>query len=272
MKKATLFLATLAIFATLTACGSDDDNKQTDDITETIALPQIATKTIIQGKSVFDYECDGAMVVNFGAQTLTLNLNKVKFAEKMPEVNFSIAEVKFKKEGNVFVVNQSVAASNNSSFAVSALKGSIDAENKVYNISFRVNDTYDVILSGTLNCSKDFNTNSKYYTFSLASKGDKKALRLAICNVKFAEGMMPLKEMAVYLTSNENATITSTATGYTFECEAVVPYYKEGNTETPMETRPMSNVKGSVDLVNRTFSIEFDCYGLHYPDKGTLYL
>ena len=34
----------------------------------------------------------------------------------------------------------------------------------------------------------------------------------------------------------------------------------------------MSNVKGTVDLVNRTFSIEFDCYGLHYTDKGTLYL
>ncbi|MGM9870117.1 MAG: hypothetical protein ACI30R_10920 [Sodaliphilus sp.] len=271
MKKATLFLATLAIFATLTSCG-DDDNNPTGDITETIALPQISAKTVIDGKSVYDHDFDGAMVVNYGAQTLTLNLNKVKFAEKMPEVNFAIAEVKFKKEGDVFVLNSSQVVSNSSSYDVSALKGSIDAANKVYNISFRVNNTYDVILTGTFNCSKDFNTNSKYYTFSLTSKANEKALRLAICNVKFAEGMMPLKEMAVYLNSKESGSITSTSTGYTFECGEVIPFYKEGNTETPMESRPMNNVKGTVDLVNRTFSIEFDCYGLHYTDSSALYL
>ncbi len=269
MKKAIYFLATMALFATLTACGGDDNN-ETPDITETIALPQMTAKTIIQGRSVYDHDFDASAVVNVSTSTLTLNLNKVKFAEKMPEVNFSIADIPYKKSGNVLEL--SPTSTDAGSYKVTGLKGSIDADNKVYNITFRVNDMYDVILSGTFNCSKDYNTNSKFYTFSITNATNKNALRLGICNVKFVEGMPTLKEMAVYFKQEEGSSIVGTTTGYTFECAEVIPFYKEGNTETPMESRPMSNVKGTVDLVNRTFSIEFDCYGLHYTDSGTLYL
>ena len=64
-----------------------------------------------------------------------------------------------------------------------------------------------------------------------------------------------------------------TATGYTFECAQVIPYYKTGTTEIPGDEKfTMTNVKGSVDLVNRKFTIDFDCMGTHYPDAGSLYL
>lgn len=270
MKKSILLLTTVALIASLASCGSD--NNDTPDIVETIALDHMTAKTIIQGRSVYDHDFNASAAVNLSANTLTLNLNKVKFAEKMPEVNFSIADIPFKLRDNVMVLSPSATSSSNGDYKVTGLKGSIDAGNKVYNITFRVNDMYDVILSGTFNCSKDYNTNSKFYTFSINNATDKKTLRLGICNVKFVEGMPTLKEMAVYLNQEDGCSIVSTTTGYTFECEQIIPLYKEGNTETPMETRPMSNVKGSVDLVNRTFSIEFDCYGLHYTDSGTLYL
>lgn len=78
--------------------------------------------------------------------------------------------------------------------------------------------------------------------------------------------------MAVYFNDGDGCTITNTATGYTFESASITPYNKAGTTEIPMDSRKMTNVKGTVDLVNRKFTIDFDCMGEQYSDKGSLYL
>lgn len=295
MKKFLFAIAAIAMAACSTSCSSDSGNVDSplDGAVTTQTLAMTA-KTCMKGSLVYDCDFNATLKVTYADHTLSLLLNNVKFAEKMPPVDFVIEGIKFKQDGQVYNIEPSsptakagailtdtdikgnghLTVTETSTYTVTGLKGAIDTENNVYNVSFVVNGTYEVTLSSAFNCSTkpDASSTQKSYTFQLSNEGGKKTLRLAILNVKFAEAMPTLKEIAAYLTEGEGCTINSTATGYTFECASVVPYYKEGSTETPMGTRTMTNVKGSVDLVNRKYSVQFFCYGLQVNDSGDLYL
>lgn len=274
MKKFLFAIAAVAIAAGLTSCGSDNGNGDSAlDGTVTTQTLAMTAKTCMEGRLVYDCDFNASLKAKYADHTLSLTLNNVKFAEKMPLVNFVIEDIKFTQDGLVFNIDPSSVTAT-AGYTVTGLKGKIDTENDIYNVSFVVNGTYEVVLTSALNTSMKPNANStqKSYTFRLSNEGGKKTLRLAILNVKFAAAMPILKEVAAYLSEGEGCTITSTATGYTFECASAVPYYKEGSTETPMSTRTMTNVKGSVDLVNRKYSVEFFCYGLQVNDSGNLYL
>ena len=132
-----------------------------------------------------------------------------------------------------------------------------------------------MLLTSPYNCSDNLPSGSdkqKSFAFKQSTEGAQKKLRFAMKNMKFVEAMPIIKEIAVYFNDGDGSTITNTATGYTFESESITPYYKAGTTEIPMDSRKMTNVKGTVDLVNRKFTIDFDCFGMHYTDAGSLYL
>ena len=193
----------------------------------------------------------------------------------MPAVNFVIEGIKFTQEDSVFTLEASSVKATGG-HTVGGLKGKIDTKNKVYNISFYVDATREVLLTSPYNCSDNLPSGTdtqKSYAFKQSTEGAQKKLRFSIMNVKFSDKMpFPLKEMAVYFNDGDGSTITNTATGYTFESASITPYYKAGTTEIPMDSRQMTNVKGTVDLVNRKFTIDFDCFGEQYSDKGSLYL
>lgn len=264
----------LAMVAGFTSCGDDNNgNNKGEDMTTTQTFAMSA-KT--RSNSVLVYDCDftATFTAKYADKTATLALNNVKFAEKMPAVNFVIEGIKFTQEDSVFTLKaSSVKASGG--YTVGGLKGKIDTKNKVYNISFCV-DTYEVLLTSPYNCSDNLpsGTNTqKSYAFKQSTEGAQKKLRFSIMNVKFSDKMpYPLQEMAVYFNDGDGSTITNTATGYTFESASITPYNKAGTTEIPMDSRQMTNVKGTVDLVNRKFTIDFDCMGLNWKDKGSLYL
>lgn len=264
----------LAMVAGFTSCGDDNNgNNKGEDMTTTQTFAMSA-KT--RSNSVLVYDCDftATFTAKYADKTATLALNNVKFAEKMPAVNFVIEGIKFTQEDSVFTLEaSSVKASGG--YTVGGLKGKIDTKNKVYNISFCV-DTYEVLLTSPYNCSDNLpsGTNTqKSYAFKQSTEGAQKKLRFSIMNVKFSDKMpSPLQEMAVYFNDGDGSTITNTATGYTFESASITPYNKAGTTEIPMDSRQMTNVKGTVDLVNRKFTIDFDCMGLNWKDKGSLYL
>ena len=267
----------LAMVAGFTSCGDDNNgNNKGEDMTTTQTLAMSAKTRI---KSVLIYDCDftATFTAKYADKTATLALNNVKFAEKMPAVNFVIEGIKFTQEGSVFTFEASSVKATGG-YTVGGLKGKIDTENKVYNISFCVDATYEVLLTSPYNCSDNLpsgSDNQKSFAFKQSTEGAQKKLRFSIMNVKFSDKMpFPLKEMAVYFNDGDGCTITNTATGYTFESASITPYfkYKDGATEIPMDSRQMTNVKGTVDLVNRKFTIDFDCMGTHYPDAGSLYL
>lgn len=266
----------LAMVAGFTSCGDDNNgNNKGEDMTTTQTLAMSA-KTRINSVLVYDCDFTAKFTAKYADKTATLALNNVKFAEKMPAVDFVIEGIKFTQEGSVFTLEaSSVKASGG--YTVAGLKGKIDTKNKVYNISFYVNATYEVLLTSPYNCSDNLPTgsdNQKSFAFQQSTEGAQKKLRFAMMNMKFVEAMPIIKEIAVYFNDGDGSTITNTATGYTFESASITPYfkYKDGATEIPMDSRQMTNVKGTVDLVNRKFTIDFYCMGLHYTDAGSLYL
>ena len=276
MKKILFAFAMLAMVAGFTSCGDDNNgNNKGEDMTTTQTFAMSA-KT--RSNSVLVYDCDftATFTAKYADKTATLALNNVKFAEKMPAVNFVIEGIKFTQEDSVFTLKASSVKATGGR-TVGGLKGKIDTKNKVYNISFCVDATYEVLLTSPYNCSDNLpsgSDNQKSFAFKQSTEGAQKKLRFAMKNMKFVEAMPIIKEIAIYFNDGDGSTITNTATGYTFESASITPYfkYKDGATEIPMDSRQMTNVKGTVDLVNRKFTIDFDCFGLHYSDKGSLYL
>ncbi len=269
MKKLLFAIATLAMVASLTACGSNSGEDDKHLSTTTHNDLAMTAKTCMNGKLIYDCDFTAMLTTNYGTKTMTLALNNVKFAEKMPAVDFVIDGINFSEE-NLMIKVEPSSVSASAGYTVTGIKGQIDIEHKVYDISFVVNDTYEVYLTSQFNCSSNHfdSSTQKSYSFLMTNNNGKKHLRLGIHNVKFVEAMpFPLKEVAVYFTEGEGCTIKSTATGYTFECDKVTPYLKGGSAETPMDSREMTNVKGTVDLVNRTFSIKFDCSGITFIEN-----
>lgn len=276
MKKILFAFAMLAMVAGFTSCGDNNNgNNKGEDMTTTQTFAMSA-KTRINSVLVYDCDFTATFTAKYADKTATLALNNVKFAEKMPAVNFVIEGIKFTQEDSVFTLEvSSVKASGG--YTVGGLKGKIDTKNKVYNISFYVDATYEVLLTSPYNCSDNLpsgSDNQKSFAFQQSTEGAQKKLRFAMMNMKFVEAMPIIKEIAVYFNDEDGSTITNTATGYTFESASITPYfkYKDGATEIPMDSRKMTNVKGTVDLVNRKFTINFDCFGMHYTDAGSLYL
>ena len=276
MKKILFAFAMLAMVAGFTSCGDDNNgNNKGEDMTTTQTLAMSA-KTRINSVLIYDCDFTATFTAKYADKTATLALNNVKFAEKMPAVNFVIEGIKFTQEDSVFTLKASSVKATGGR-TVGGLKGKIDTKNKVYNISFCVDATYEVLLTSPYNCSDNLpsgSDNQKSFAFKQSTEGAQKKLRFAMKNMKFVEAMPIIKEIAVYFNDGDGSTITNTATGYTFESASITPYfkYKDGATEIPMDSRQMTNVKGTVDLVNRKFTIDFDCFGLHYSDKGSLYL
>ena len=266
----------LAMVAGFTSCGDDNNgNNKGEDMTTTQTLAMSA-KTRINSVLIYDCDFTATFTAKYADKTATLALNNVKFAEKMPAVNFVIEGIKFTQEGSVFTLEASSVKATGGR-TVGGLKGKIDTKNKVYNISFCVDATYEVLLTSPYNCSDNLPSGTdtqKSYAFKQSTEGAQKKLRFAMKNMKFVEAMPIIKEIAVYFNDGDGSTITNTATGYTFESASITPYfkYKDGATEIPMDSRQMTNVKGTVDLVNRKFTIDFDCMGIHWQDKGSLYL
>lgn len=277
MKKILFAFAMLAMVAGFTSCGDDNNgNNKGEDMTTTQTFAMSA-KTRINSVLVYDCDFTATFTAKYADKTATLALNNVKFAEKMPAVNFVIEGIKFTQEGSVFTFEASSVKATGG-YTVGGLKGKIDTENNVYNITFYVDDaTYEVLLTSPYNCSDNLpsgSDNQKSFAFKQSTEGAQKKLRFAMKNMKFVEAMPIIKEIAVYFNDGDGSTITNTATGYTFESASITPYfkYKDGATEIPMDSRQMTNVKGTVDLVNRKFTIDFDCMGIHWKDKGSLYL
>ena len=276
MKKILFAFAMLAMVAGFTSCGDDNNgNNKGEDMTTTQTLAMSA-KTRINSVLVYDCDFTATFTAKYAEKTATLALNNVKFAEKMPAVNFVIEGIKFTQEDSVFTFEASSVKATGGR-TVGGLKGKIDTKNKVYNISFCVDATYEVLLTSPYNCSDNLpsgSDNQKSFAFKQSTEGAQKKLRFAMKNMKFVEAMPIIKEIAVYFNDGDGSTITNTATGYTFESASITPYfkYKDGATEIPMDSRQMTNVKGTVDLVNRKFTIDFDCFGMHYTDAGSLYL
>ena len=97
----------LAMVAGFTSCGDDNNgNNKGEDMTTTQTLAMSA-KTRINSVLIYDCDFTATFTAKYADKTATLALNNVKFAEKMPAVNFVIEGIKFTPEDSVFTLEAS---------------------------------------------------------------------------------------------------------------------------------------------------------------------
>ncbi|MBQ0115022.1 MAG: hypothetical protein KBT10_04035 [Bacteroidales bacterium] len=125
------------------------------------------------------------------------------------------------------------------------------------------------------NGDKYVTTSEKYYRFNISqylithSTGD-----IYIHNIKFVDNMPAQKQIRIPVgnidagTNNFHFAINDK--GYEVTMDEVIPYFLNGTTELPMASRKITNLELKINLAACTYSIAFDCFGLHFTDEGNL--
>ena len=276
MKKFLSLLASAAMLLTITACGDDDEpviNSRTD-------VSGLIVQTVSNGSVINVSNCDLGFDMNFTKRTLDLHVDNVSFAPRMPKISFEA-------DGLEFVSNDRIGiwfTGNNiqvmSGYTLDDIEGKMDSHLRTVILTYRgiaERGQYDVItysplLYSALSTSNSYdyeNTSEKYYKFiSQIDDNDNFTPSIYIDNIQFVSQMPKLEEIRIPL---DEATIVHTANGYTATAETIVPYFKQGDKYIPFSDRTISNLKYTLDIKGNQFSIEFDCFGLHYTDEGFIY-
>lgn len=271
MKKVfTLAAMALFLFA-FTACGGEDEEetrvgKKIDDV--------IAT-TVVGDKVFHMADCDVFFDINYTNRKVDLTLTDITFAPMMPKVQFKLEQVAVTSITGHIVAFSGTGLVPMEGYTVNDLSGTLDLELGTMLITCSIatsRGTYDVTLHNELIYSQlpsgaDYeNYTDKYYKFETDESDILE--NVYINNVQFVSAMPKLKEIRIPL---KDATKSATASEYIATATEIIPYYKTGNTEVAMAERTITNLKVAVNVRAKQFTIEFDCYGLHYTDSGKLY-
>ena len=276
MKKILSLLAIAAMLLTFTSCGDDEP----DNITVNGNVNGLIVKTISGGRNINISSCDISYKYSNNPRHMDLGINNVSFAPRMPKISFEV-------NGLDAVTNDRIgfrfSGSNiqvMSGYILDNIEGKFDKNLNTLILTYAVKSEqgqYDVITFSpilysimTTSNSYDYeNTSEKYYKFK-SQIDDNNNFTASICinNIQFVPQMPKLEEILIPL---DDAVIVQTANGYTATAETIIPYFKQGEKYIPFSDRTISNLKYTLDIKGNQFSIEFDCYGLHYIDNGFIY-
>ena len=112
-----------------------------------------------------------------------------------------------------------------------------------------------------------------YFTFKCALndennyEGD-----VLMSNVQFQIGERTSPKMTIRIPYDDLVTITGTTTGYVVTGTGITGKYQQGGTEIPFEQSTIDNLEIIIDVVNKQYSISFDCMGGSFANSGKLYL
>lgn len=279
MKKTMLLLATMAIMMGLSACGDDNDEPQ-PDVTKTITIDNIVTKTIAGSTgTAFDVNSSLELDINYTKKLVNVITKGVKFSPNQPvtiDLNFNDCAATFMND-NCFSL-KGTGFTPMDGYTVNNVEGSINMNLKTVLMKYTVVSTRTTsqIYAFSDNLYGNLPTNETtldditdtYYKFHYGITADNTVnANVHIYNIRFVEAMPKLAEIRIPLS---DAVITTTPKGYSIEGSEIIPFYMQGQTEVPMTTRPITNLKLDVNVENKTFHIEFDCYGLHVSNDGNL--
>ena len=279
MKKLFFMLAFSAMILGFTACGDDKDEPQ-PDVTKTITIDNIVTKTVSGSTgTAFDVNSSLELDINYTQKLVNVVTKGVKFSPNQPitiDLTFNDCAAICKNE-NYFSLN-GTGFTPMDGYSVNDVEGSIDLNLKTVLMKYTVVSTrttsqiyaFSDNLYGNLPANETTldDITDTYYKFHYGITADNTVnANVHIYNIRFVEEMPKLAEIRIPLS---DATITTTPTGYTIEGSDIIPFYMQGQTEVPMSSRPITNLKLDVNVENKTFHIEFDCYGLHVSNDGNL--
>ena len=282
MKKYYLMLAVAAMTLGFASCSNDDPIK-TD--TYEYGVTGLITKTV-SGESFYD-NTNGypKFFIDYVKGSVKLELHDVKYAPMMPAQTFTL--------------------DNLSATFASSDRYSLTSGDKTYTVmeGYQVKDvrcnahiglfmhylTYSVvsergtskvytfpstILSKLADDNLNYTTTTDTYFIFTSEIGNEGSYtgHLVLNNVQFSIGDRQSPKMTITIPYDEHVTLTSTKTGYIATGTGITGLYKEGNIEVPFEQSTIDNMEIVVDVVNKEYSISFDCMGGYYEKSGKLYL
>lgn len=235
---------------------------------------------------------DGPTSVSSGTCTFTIDnvqkqmdvLMDMSFSDKMPKTKFYLKGITTSYPAtNVmeFTANQLTPTDESgkaiSGYTIINMKGIIDDNQNIAHITFQVRTAYapyqvvlttKKILSALPDNACDYSSaTTAYCEFQLNTpKTDSITTNLYMHNVKFADKMPTQTKIGI-----PGIKVTPQANGFKLTADSITPdsYDSQGNA-TPMTSRKVSNFKGELDLVNGTYSVEFNCFGIDYKSSQDL--
>ena len=275
MKKLLSLMALAAIMLTFTACGSDDD-----DPVEMIQAnePGLIVKTTMGGNPFFLSTCDLAFNIDFSNKSLNLGINQITFAPRMPKINFEANGLKVTNNSRTDFTFSGTGVKVMEGYTLNDVTGRYIKDLSSLILTYTVSaerGEYGVLTFSPVLFSKlpdggyDYdNTTERFYKFKSQIDDDNNfTASICIDNIQFVPQMPKLEEIVIPL---DDATIVQTANGYTATATTIIPMFKQGDKYIPFPDRTVSNLNYELNVLNKSFTIEFDCYGLHFTDSGTI--
>ncbi len=282
MNKILTLAACVALLSLATACGSDNDEPQPDRI-ERASMAGVVTKTVAGTTGEpFDVNSSLEFSINHTAKTVDVTAMGVKFSVHQPvtvDLNFDGCKATFADDKHFTIAGTGFTPMEG--YTVNDLSGTVDLALNTAILKYLVVSTRSTsqiyAFSPTLyselpqDAGNYGSTVETYYKFqySITSQGTPEG-GISIYNISFAAGMPKLAEIRIPL-NGEGTVIEPTATGYHIAGSGIVPYYIQGGAEVPMASRTIDNLDATIDVAARTYSVEFDCYGLHVAHNGKLH-
>lgn len=282
INKILYLAACVALLSLATACGSDNDEPQPDRI-ERASMTNIVTKTVA-GTTGMPYDVNSSLdfTINHTAKTVDVIARGLKFSVHQPvtvDLNFDGCKATFADDKHFTITGTGFTPMEG--YTVNDLSGTVDLALNTAILKYQVVSTrstsqiyafsptlYSELPNGDANYGTTIET---YYKFEYRiTDQDAPVGNIRIYNISFASGMPKLAEIRIPL--NDDTVVEPTTTGYRVTGSGIVPYYTQGGTEVPMASRTIDDLNVTIDVAARTYSVEFDCYGLHVSQSGKLHV
>ena len=275
MKKFLSFLVIATMTISFTSCFDDDDPENHVKIEK--ALNGFIVKTMSNGNVINLSNCEMSLKIDLTDESIDLGINNVSFAPKMPKISFTANGLKATSFDNNRITFTGTGIEVMSGYTLNDVHGLFNNALNTLVLTYAVSSQqgqYEVLTHSSLLYSQlpdgeyDYsNATDKFYKFASLIEDNSFKASIYIDNIQFVPQMPKLEEICIPL---DDATIVQNANGYTATAETIVPYFKQGGTFIPFTDRTISNLKYNLDVRAQTFSIEFDCFGLHYTDSGKI--
>ena len=283
MKKIIMMMALAAMTLGIASCG--DDNVITED-NISFGVKDLISKTV-SGNTFFDYTNSKLRFdLNYLADTACLHVLDTKFNQHMPvTVSFSLSGLKvdYSTRDRFTLTGTGYDPMESMGYQVNNVRCNVNASLNMYYLAYDVvssNGTSKVyvypktILSTLEDNNLDYaDATDLYFTFKCGlTDGNKYEGDVLLSNVQFQIGERTSPKMTIRIPYDNQVTVTGTTTGYVVTGTGITGKYQQGNTEIPFEQSTIDNLEIIVDVVNKQYSISFNCMGGEFESSGKLYL
>lgn len=275
-------LAVAAMTLGLASCGNDDPIN-TD--TYEYGVANLITKTV-SGESFYDTSSGYLkFVIDYVKGNAKLEVHDAKYAAMMPAQTFTLDNL----TGNFTYIDVFSLTSGSTTYdvmegyQVKDVRCNANIGLTMHYLTYSVvssrgtSQVYtfpSAILSKLDDDAMNYNATPNFFllfTAGLNSEGTYSG-NVLLTNVQFNIGERQSPKMTIRIPYDEHVTITPTATGYTVSGTGITGLYRQLEEFIPFEQSTIDNLILVVDVVNKEYSIAFDCMGGSFEDSGKLYL